>query len=144
MPSYVLENDALLVNAENVTVKRKFLLSRRFSLFVSSAKGRRMQEGLFKIANVGQGVVCALFRAGIHSFVTGDLENFATTGLVCPPPEGASVIALAGNCRRSARGRQVHFPFETGVSARWPPRHEKRIFDVFYGVILFLETTRNV
>ena len=31
-----------------------------------------MQEGLFKIGNVGQGVVCALFRAGIHSFVTGE------------------------------------------------------------------------
>ena len=27
------------------------------------------------------------------------------------------------------------------MSARWPPRHEKRIFDVFYDVILFLETT---
>ena len=138
MPSYVLENDALLVNAENVTVKRKFLLSRRFSLFVSSAKGRRMQEGLFKIANVGQGVVCALFRAGIHSF---GLRKFRHDWPGVSAARGRFGNRARRKLPRSARGRQVHFPFETGVSARWPPRHEKRIFDVFYDVILFLATT---
>ena len=56
---YVLENDALLVNAEkrNWPLKENFYLaaSRRFSLFVSfyrgSAKGRRMQVGWVKIGD---------------------------------------------------------------------------------------------
>ena len=73
---------------------------RRFSLFVSSAKGHRMQEGLFKIGNVGQRVVCALFRAGIHSF---GLSNFAWPAVSARGATAPRFLRPTENCRRRRR-----------------------------------------